>query len=402
MMITPVLRKLFPFLPLLLAVSIFSGFTQEFHTARTSEYEVKSAISEDHAQDTAEALQALSQLYNDYFRFSTEELTSRLHVRVFEEQENFDEYLDPIIEETRDEFVYLHYTDAAQSELVGYDMEDSETYNSSLTHQSVIQFMRAFIPNPPLWLREGFAVYLERSRFDTDAGEAVFHENSAWIETLQGILSGESEHEPFALDEFLHLSPDAASQRLDVFYPQAWGVISFLLNSEDPEYDRILWDSLAALDPQSSLDRNSQRVADRVMRWVESEDLVQDFIDYTMALESFSSLVESGIEEYSAGRYDEAEEFMQSALERNDENHVPWYYLGLIHYSRGNYEAAAEHYERAGELGADEGLISYALGLNAFAADRPEEALELLNEAVEINPDRYEEDAQALIRRIEG
>ncbi|MFW5995409.1 MAG: tetratricopeptide repeat protein [Spirochaetia bacterium] len=396
----PVFRTLFLLVPPLLALSVFPGSAQDFHTARTEEYEVKSSVGQDHARETAETLQGLSQLYNEYFRFDTEELAGRLQVRVFSDKEDFDEYLSAIIDETRDEFVYLHYSDAARSELVGYVMEDSERYRASMTHQSVIQFMRAFVSNPPLWLREGFAVYFEQARYDPDEGEAVFQENSAWIDPLQELLSGESSEQPFTLEEFLHLDAESASSRLDAFYPQAWGAISFLLNADDPAYVRLLWDALAELDAQDSLSRNSERVENRVLRWVETDELIDDFVDYAMGLRSFTSLVQEGIEEYSASRYDEAEALLQRALEYHEEHHVPWYYLGLTSYANGDYESATDYYERAGELGADEALISYALGLNAFASDRPQEAQDYLSEAADMDPERYGDDAEALIERI--
>ena len=130
--------------------------TSNFAEYETEHFRVLSEVGDSHAEETAEKLEALLFLFNDYFHFDLDELPVRLRARIFSGQSRYDTYLERVIDQTRDDFVYLHYTDLAKSELVGFDT-DEESFDISLKHQGFIQFLRAFVPNPPLWMREGFA-----------------------------------------------------------------------------------------------------------------------------------------------------------------------------------------------------------------------------------------------------
>ncbi len=383
------------------SVVIAAGYGSEFNVATGDIYEVYSQVSSDHAEATVEKLEALSTLYNDYFRFETDELPSELRVRIFERRDEFDEYLSDRIDVPRNEFVYLHFTDAARSELVGYIMDDEETYRASMIHQSVVQFVRAFIPNPPLWLREGFAVYFEESRYDPEQGEAEFRKNTAWIEPLQDLVDDRIE-QLFVPSELVTISADDAAARLETFYAQAWGAVSFLRNAEKSRYNRILWDAIGALDPDASARRNAELVERKALRWIDEQELASAFVNYVQGLRTFRALVERGIEAYTEERFELAEEYLRDAIESQGESYVPWYYLGLIHYARTEFEDARTYYEAARDRGADEAVTLYALGLNAFGADERDDAIEYLRAAAEADPDRYRERAESLIEQLEG
>ncbi|MFW6235102.1 MAG: hypothetical protein ACOC4I_07015, partial [Spirochaetota bacterium] len=215
---------------LLLCLVLLGGlsglFGQDMYEAQTEHYRVLSSVSPEHAEETATAAEALAHLYNEHFRFEMDELPSRMTVRIFADRRDFDRHLTRIIGETRDEPVYLHFTDHARSELVGFVMDDFDQYRASLTHQSVIQFFRAFVQNPPLWMREGFAVYFEDSYYDEERGHAVYRANTAWLETLQELVAGNTSIMP--LEEVLTADVETASDQLETFYPQTWGMITFL------------------------------------------------------------------------------------------------------------------------------------------------------------------------------
>ncbi|MFW6235125.1 MAG: tetratricopeptide repeat protein, partial [Spirochaetota bacterium] len=87
-------------------------------------------------------------------------------------------------------------------------------------------------------------------------------------------------------------------------------------------------------------------------------------------------------------------------LEQRDDNHVPYYYIGLIHYSRGDYETADMYYREALDRGGPEGLMYFALGVNAFADEMFDSAVEFLERATDRDPESFEERAQQLIARI--
>lgn len=383
-----------------LALSLHAQ-SSTFAEYETENYRVLSEIGEDHARATAEKLESLLELYNEYFHFELGELPVRLRARFFSDQSRYDNYLQRVIETTRDDFVYLHYTDLAKSELVGYEM-DPEAFDVSLKHQGLIQFLRAFVPNPPLWMREGFAVYFEETEFDENLDRAVYRENLAWLETLQSIVDGTAGVAPIPLSEMLRMNVDQARDQIDVFYPQAWGMVNFLLTSPNRDHNRIIWDSISALEPDASLAENSQNVWDAAFRWEPDEVLIDSFVSYVEDRKSFRTLVQDGIDQYAAGDLDSAEESFVTALKLREDSFIPYYYMGLLNYDRRNYGLADFYYKEALSRGSAEALTYYALGVNAYADNRFDDAENFLEQTVALDPEAYESKATQLLERIRG
>ncbi|MFW6215140.1 MAG: tetratricopeptide repeat protein [Alkalispirochaetaceae bacterium] len=386
----------------LVLLSATLAYAQSETFEYTSEhYRVLSQISDDHAEETSLKLEAMLALYNDYFRFDLDALPARMQVRIFEGKPEFDNYLQRVLGESREDFVYLHYNDVAKSELVGFDQDDSG-FDVALKHQGFIQYFRAFIPHPPLWLREGFAVFFEEATYDEQFQAAIYRENLAWLDRLKEILDGEFDAPPIAMADMLDLEVAEATRRIDVFYPQAWGMVSFLVNAQDREINRILWDSLSALEAGNSLEENVAALNREVFRWVNQDDLEAAFLDYVDSRRSFRGLVEGGMSAYEDGDLDTAEEHFVTAANLRPSNHIAPYYLGLIAYTRQNYSLADYYYEQALDRGADEALTYYALGVNAYADNRFDQAITYLERTIDINPEQYRERAQELLVRIES
>ncbi len=365
---------------------------------QSDHYRIVSEVSTSHAEETADKMEALIALYNHHFRLPLDELRSPLRVRVFASKVQFEDYLHRLIGTTRNGFVYLHYGDPGKNELIGY-VGDEDSLEASIIHQGFIQYLRAFVSNPPLWLREGFAVYFEGTRFDSDFGAVVFRENLGWLETLQSLLRGEAGHDPIPLDRMLSISLEEARERVDVFYPQAWGMVSFLINAEDPEINRILWDSLSALSPTASTEQNAQNVYNRAFRWVDRRSLVEDFHEYTMSLRTFQGWIEDAVAAFETGDLADAERGFLQAANLRDDHHVPFYFLGLINYEQENFTLADYYYRNALDRGAEEPVTLYALGVNAYADNRFDDARRYLAGTVDLDP-AYRDRAESILVRI--
>lgn len=387
------MKRALLFLGLVVATVPLLAQTFEF---RSDHYHVISAVSAENAREGAQRLEAMMRLFNAHFRFSVDELATRMRVRVFADKGQYDNYLRRVLGETRDGFVYLHYRDLAKSELVGYYHPALER---SFVHQAFVQYLRAFVPNPPLWLREGFAVYFEAVQYDPDFEAAVYRENLSWLETLRAMVM--ERRITLSLDRMLSIRVDEARAIVDEFYPLAWGMVSYLTNAPQPEINRILWDSMSALDPLSTAEENAQRVYRHAFRWADPEGLVTGFVDYVTARRSFRGWVEYGVAQYDAGEMTPAERAFVQAIALNDGNYVPYYYLGLINYERQNYELADYYYQSALSRGADESITLYALGVNAYAANRFEDAISYLEMTLQRNP-AFRERAENLLVRIRG
>ena len=392
-------RLFIAFVLCLVALSAMAQDGQFFEHA-SDHYRVRSQVGRVHAEETALKLEAMMRLFNDYFRFDPGQLPTKLNVRIFQEKADFDRYLRRVIGETRDDFTYLHYADLARSELVGFYSE-GESFDLSLSHQGFVQFFRAFIANPPLWLREGFAVFFEQSEYDDDFQTVIYRENLSWLETLQSIIDGTAGADPIPLRQMLRMDVEEARRQIDVFYPQAWGVVSFLVNAPNRDINRILWDTISALEPRATKEENEANIEQEVLRWLNEDFVLERFVEYVSERRSFRGLVEDGIEHYDSGRVVEAESVFVQALQLREDSFVPHYYLGLINYDKSNHSLAEYYYNQALSRGADEALTYYALGVNAFADNRFDDAMRYLDETVEIDPG-YSDKAQELIAEMEG
>ncbi len=381
-----------------------SALTPTFSTYETAHYRVLSQMGDEHARETALKLEALAELFNEHFRFDPGDLPGRMRARFFASRERYDEYLDRTIGGSRDEVVYVHYGDVRRSELVGFCADPDScgpSFDILLPHQAFVQFLRAFIPNPPLWLREGFAAYFERVRSEGDTGTPVYRENLAWLDTLQSILSRTSGAQPIPLRRLVLMDLSEARSRPELFHPQAWGLVSFLVNSPDGNTNRILWDSISALDPASTLLENSRNVWHRAFRWHSEEQLTDSYVTYVKGRKSFRSLVEIGIARYEAGDADAARSAFAASVDLHDDHSVPYYYLGLIAFEDGDHAAAEDFFSTALARGSAVPLTRYALGVNAYTDGRLGDARRHLEQAAVLDHDEYGPKARQLLERID-
>jgi len=368
-----------------------------FENASSLRYAVWTDAGKEDAVALAATLDGLFAVYNEYFRFDETKLKSPLTVRKFQTKDSFDAYLQKVIGETKDDFVYLHYPTAERSELVIFAKESADEFDASLAHQAFVQFLKAFIPEPPLWIREGFAVFFERTRLDPNTGTVLYSENQAWLETVKLLKSQGS---LYTVSELMLLDAEEARSGLDVFYPQSWALVSFFNGSADRRYNRLIWDAIGHLSPDATLEQNQAMVHDFYLRWHGKEAAESDFLSYLDGQKTFAELVTSGVSSYGDKDLETASRSFTQALAKNSTSYIPQYYLGLIAYAKGDYALAEEYYKTALELGSDAPITNYALGINAYASRRFEEAAAWLQKALEGDPGKYETKAGEIIARI--
>ncbi len=366
-------------------------------SASSRHYSVWSDAGKDDAVALAATLDGLFGVYNEYFRFDETKLKAPLTVRKFSAKEPFDAYLQKVIGETKDDFVYLHYPTVERSELVVFDKGNADDFDVSLAHQAFVQFLKAFVPEPPLWIREGFAVFFERTRLDPATGAVKYSENQAWLETVKLL---KSQSRLYKVTDLMKLSSDDARSGLDVFYPQSWALVSFFTGSPDRRYNRFIWDAIGHLSPDATLDGNQAAIRDFYLRWHGQDAAESDFLAYLDGQKTFAELVTSGVGSYGDKDLDTAYKAFTQALVKNSASYIPYYYLGLIAYARGDYALAEDYYKTAFDLGSDAPITNYALGINAYASRRFDEAAAWLQKAKDGDPAKYEAKAGEIIARI--
>jgi hypothetical protein len=383
---------------LCIPLAVFAQDAAQF-TAETDHYRIFSEVSQAQADDVSRRMEAAVGLYNDIFHFDLTRLPAKFRIRIFKDLDSFNAYLTRILSQTRTDFVFVAWSDPEKSELLCFPKDDA-AFTASLLHQGCIQFIKGFIDNPPVWLREGVATYLDASTWDPAAAAFTYKPNLAWLDGLKAMVRGETTAKLLTFADLLTISRESAQSQMDVFAPESWGLVQFLLNSPDRDYSRALWDTVAALAPRASLDDNSQQARKRAFSWVTDQKLQSDFNAFVLSMKTATDLVKDGIDQYSKGDSAGAESSFSRSIELDPSLGTSFYYLGLIAYSRKDYAKAEDMYLKAFQLGTNAGVINYALGVNSFAAGKNADATKYLNFAKQADGASYGDRVDALLKRI--
>jgi tetratricopeptide (TPR) repeat protein len=410
---------------IILITNILSA--QTFYSCETDNYIIKTDESKALATELAVKMEKALVLFNGLLHFDLSALGSKLRVTIFKDKAGFDKYLTAILGNTRKDFAYIHYTDISKSELVGFKKENPEEMSASLLHQGFIQLFKTFITNPPLWLREGLASYIESAEWNGEQETFTFRANQVWLKTLKDLYKDASTTTAVAanvstvkvktsttsatspakdaggilpLDTLFMLDKDTIQNQIDTFYSQAWGLVSFLINTDKKEQNRLLWDALGLLKPAATLEENSGAVLAHFNHWMGQDQFKADYLAYVGSLRSYSELITDGVDSYNKQEWTTARTSLEKATAIQPDDYIPYYYLGLINYETKDYQKAEAYYTQAFQLGAEPGMANYALGVNAFANNQFDKASNFLLEAKKANPDIFGPKVDPLLERI--
>jgi hypothetical protein len=351
-------------------------------------YEVLSEKTSADAEALVRELELRFDVYNRLFRFDTAETPFPLRVRLFQDKEAYDSYVSSRLGTTREGAVYLHYAQPERRELV--ILRGSPEEGRMFPHQAFIQYLRAFIPYPPAWMREGFAIYFNTLGFNSLSGELSYEENLAWLETVK-------KSEPASLESVLLADIRGLPGN---FQALSWSWVSFFLNSGNDAYFRTLTESFMVLSASATAGENAEAVMNRIVRWSDPETLQRDYQAYLRSRRTFAELMEEGRRAYTDKDPVTAELNFLHALDQKPAHYAPYYYLGLLAYEEKNYDIAEQYYRSALQYGADPALVYYALGLNAASGGKSGEAAGFLGQAAALSPERYKNRVQDLLTRL--
>ncbi|MDR2485131.1 MAG: hypothetical protein LBD55_07030 [Treponema sp.] len=370
-------------------------------------YEVLSDGGTADAQTLSRELDTRFQLYNKFFHFNPQELGgSRLKVRAYRDKQAYDTYITERIDVTSPGAVYLHYTQPDRRELVIHRGGPEE--ERMFPHQAFVQYLRAFIPYPPSWFREGFAIYFSTLKFEAGqvlAGTGngvsampvnaglIYEENLTWLEAVKSLGNKSPSLESVLLADVKGTYPDN-------FQGVSWALVFFLKDSGKEDYLRLLYECFMLLKGSASVQENSQAIYNHIKSWSDLPILEWDYKAYLNTRKTFPELIAEGQRAYNAKDARAAEEVFQAAQKQRPSHYAPYYYLGLLAYDWKNYDQAERYYRSAQQYGADPGLIAYALGINAAAAGRNNEAISFLEQAKAASPSQYNDQVDNLIKRL--
>ncbi|MDR0599345.1 MAG: tetratricopeptide repeat protein [Treponema sp.] len=391
-----------------LAVSLGAALYSQDRLAENSSAHYEISGPEGGGDSTAAEMEARFEAYNQVFRFDPSLLAGPLKVRVFTSQDEYDAYVSARLGGPRPGAVYLHYSDPGHRELVIH--RGSAEADRLVPHQAFIQFLRGFIPQPPGWIREGFAIYFSSQTFDRETASLGQGENLDWLETAK--KAAPVSPEAVFLADKNGPPPD--------FPALAWSLAAFFMaapaggtapappsagtapaGGAAPDYRRALTDAFMVLSPSAGAEENAQAVYRRITLIAREEDLSKDYNAYLGAKKTFPQLVTEGQAAYGAKNFSGAGDLFRQARELKKDHPLPYYYLGLLAYEGKDYTGAEALYQQARDRGADKALIQYALGVNAAAAGKTAEAVSLLKEAAAADPGKYKSRTEDLIKRLQ-
>ena len=352
--------------------------------------------AEEAARSIEDELNLRFGVYNRLFRFDPSRLSTPLNVRVFISKEGYGQYVAERLGTVPPGAIYIHYNQAERRELVINYGSPEEV--PMLAHQAFLQYLQGFIPNPPAWIKEGFAIYFSTLRYngkDTGKGNLDYEENLQWLETVKGM--GDN---LIPVQTILEANPPSLQQeKPENFQIASWALVSFFLSTTLDNY-RTVTDSSMLLSPSADTAENTGTVMKRISRWNDFEALNRDFKAYLDSRKTFADLLEEGHKAYSRGDYMNAELSFMSAMDQRPNNYAPYYYLGLLSYEGKDYDAAEKYYRASLDKGADEALVNYALGINAAAAGRSSDAETYLQKAAALDPDKYKTQVEVILKRL--
>ena len=366
-------------------------------TARvtTAHYEVVADTGDGEA--LSKELENRFAVYDRLFRFDPSRAAFPLRVRSFRGREAYDDYITARLGGPRPGAVYLHYNQSERRELVIHRGGADEW--RTLPYQAFVQYLRAFVPNPPAWMREGFAVYFS-TLTAPEGGELKYEENLNWLETVKGLSAGgPGGGNPSPGPQEIMLA--GRGPLPEHFQSLAWSLVSFFLNSGTKDYFRAVTESFMVLSPTAGAEENSEAVLDRISLFGGMEDLEKDYRNYIASRKTFAELIDEGQKAYAGRDRAAAESAFLRAMEQKPDHYAPRYYLGLLSYEEGSYDMAESYYLSAANHGADGALVAYALGINAASAGLKEAAAGYLRQAAAASPERYGDRARDLLRRLE-
>lgn len=353
-------------------------------------------------EETATACNALRSSFNEVFRFDSNDGEATAKIVILADKETFESYVSQRIGEVRSQYLLLRYSDPSRSELVIYPRANASGFDAfsgpALNRQLFLQYLYSAVSEPPLWLRDGFQAYFENLGFDAATGKVTYDQNAPWLETAKTLTDDATKKiGPESLLGALTGSFDSS-----LFYPQAWAFVTFLVNSENAEYQRFLHESAIILTGDGSGNRKTQEentaaIRSRFVNFNDTEKVGADFATWLSGQHTFNELVQSGVSLYNAGNYGSALDALGKASAMRGNDPLVTYYLGLVAYARAEYAVADGWYCKALEYGGDASTVNWALGLNAYADKRYAEARIYLETAKSSNPARYEKRVADLV-----
>ncbi len=371
----------------LFAVLAVPAFTADSPVVLKSDhYTVTSWAGAEKANETLSLMEALLQNYNQLFLFDLSKLPAPLGVTIYATKEDFAKAMEGKTPAEPTDFVFLQYTDPAQSVLACWATDDMA---HPLAFQGFYQYLWSFLPRIPSWIETGLAYHFWNVTWDGKALQPPTEE--PFLDALQT---------RWATDAPTDLTPlltAASANELD-----SWALVTFLLQANDPVYPRVLGSILGNLAPAATLEANRQSALQRFQSGKNLSLAAKELVAWWKGQPSFSTLLAQGVAKMKEKDYTGALKLFQGALVQCPSDEQAQYYLGLASYELKDYPAAETSFAQIPGKNLPAGLLEYAKGLTAFAQKKWDDAKLYLGQAVERNEAEYKKAVLPVLELIKS
>lgn len=347
-------------------------YGEDTFSAETEHYNVTSHISQSNAQLAGSQLESFYSIFDDVFRFG--DLQEKLNIQILPNVSTFKTFTRSLTGTAYDSYVYIHHQKPSERELLIYE-GSSEDMIFALAYQASIQFIMNHIENPPLWVREGFSVYFSKS---------------SGPELERKFASLKSKENRISVEKLISMTSAEATAVFTDFRTEAWAFVTFLMTTDNKEYTRFLFDTIASL--KSDVRKNEDI----------TDDLQIGFDEYINSFLNAQELMNLGIQYYNSGDGEMSSGTFVKLTGISPESWQPLYFLGLIAYDEGEYKTADLWYKKASDKNAPEALIAYVTGLTAWKDERIDEAKGLLSKAARLDDEKYGEKTKPILEYLQG
>lgn len=347
-------------------------------------YEIKYNGSGSGTSEFFKILDSCYVRFNNVFHFDEDGPGFKYPVSLFTDVDAYKAY---VAEKTgtvepKSETVFLRYSAISRSEVAAVVSPENK---NTFIRQLFIQYIYSFIAAPPAWLVNGFSLYFEQY---PDLYE------SPWLEPAKSLYLNENKRIPVKL--MLEATKDTYTS--DVFLPQSWLFVSFLVEGPYSRNSRFLYDSLQIAVNEAYNDDDP--FITYYEKWIDDEQFQKDYDSFVRNLHSVKEDLSAGINAYSEKRIQDAVVLFKRVLDVQLENYTAAYYLALCAYSQKNYKEADSWYKKAMHYGADPALVNWGLGACAYADKRYEEGKVYLLKAKQLDEASYGKKVDDLIMQM--
>ncbi len=351
--------------------------------ANSSMYDVSYNGSAAGSSEYFAILDTCYERFNSVFHFDSEGPGFKYPVSLFSDE---NEYRNYVAEKTgsarpKSDTVFLRYSAIAKSEVAAIV---SPANKNTFIRQLFTQYIYSFISNPPAWLCNGFSLYFEEY-------ENAFE--SPWLEPAKALYLNENKRIPVQL--MLEATKDTYTP--DVFLPQTWLFVTFLMQTPYARDSRFLYDGLVAAEKNYS---DTDCFIEYYNKWIDNQQFQKDYDEFVKSLHSVKEDLSAGIKAYSNRQNEEAKRLFLRVLQAQANNYTASYYLALTAYTEKNYKEADQWYKRALQDGADPALVNWGLGASAYADRRFEEGRVYLLKAKQLDEATYGKKVDDLIQQM--